>query len=422
MSGGSRHDPYAAFRHRDYCLFAAGALLANTSHAMQEAAVGWELYERTGSPMPLALTGLVQALPVFLLALPAGHAADRFERRRIAILMQLVMAVASLGIAFLSHTRGPINAFYLCLFVGGCARSFNFPAQASLLPQLVPLESFANAVTWRSSGFQLASVLGPVLAGWVIAWHKAATPVYFVNAALMITFAAFLVLIRKRQVVAASSEPLTLRSVLAGVRFVWNTKVILAAITLDMFAVLLGGATALLPIYAKDILHVGPAGYGWLRAMPGVGALVMALFIAHRPPQRAGVTLLWAVAGFGAATIVFGLTRWFWLSLWMLYVLGALDNISVVVRHTLVQVLTPDAMRGRVSAVNSAFITTSNELGAFESGAVAVLGGKMFSTALAGVVFSVVFGGVGTIVVVALAALAWPQLRRLGPLQQQTAP
>jgi len=415
MSSSARHDPYAAFRYRDYCLFAVGALLANTSHAMQEAAVGWELYERTGSPMPLALVGLVQALPVFVLALPAGHAADRFERRRIAIVMQIVMAVASLGIAFLSHTRGPVHAFYLCLFIGACARSFNFPAQASLLPQLVPLEVFANAVTWRSSGFQLASVMGPVLAGWVIAWHKAATPIYFVNAALMIGFALCLVALRTRQTVAASPEPLTLRSLLAGVRFVWGTKVILAAITLDMFAVLLGGATALLPIFAKDILHVGPAGYGWMRAMPGVGALVMAVFVAYGPPQRAGVTLLWAVAGFGAATIVFGLTRWFWLSLWMLYILGAFDQISVVVRHTLVQVLTPDAMRGRVSAVNSAFITTSNELGAFESGTVAALGGA---------VFSVVFGGIGTLVVVALAALAWPQLRRLGPLQapgQETA-
>jgi len=402
------HDPYAAFRYRDYCLFAAGALLANTSHAMQETAVGWELYERTGSAVPLAVVGLVQALPVFLLALPAGHAADRFERRRISILMQLIMAVASLGIAFLSWSDGPIRAFYLCLFIGACARSFNFPAQASLLPQLVPLEVFANAVTWRSSGFQLASVMGPVLAGWIIASHKAATPVYFLNAALMILFAVFLGLIRKRQVAGASSESLTLRSALAGVRFVWQTKVILAAITLDMFAVLFGGATALLPIYAKDILCVGPAGYGWLRAMPGIGALVMAVFIAHRPPQRAGVTLLWAVAGFGAATIVFGLSRSFGLSLWMLYLTGAFDQISVVVRHTLVQVLTPDAMRGRVSAVNSVFITTSNELGAFESGAVA---------ALAGSVFSVVFGGAGTIVVVLLAAWAWPQLRRLGPLQ-----
>lgn len=408
MNETVRHDPYAAFRHPDYCLFAGGALLANTSHAMMEVAVGWELYERTGSPVPLALVGLVQALPVFLLALPAGHAADRFERRRIAILMQLVMAATSVGLGFLSWANGPVNAFYLCLFLGACARSFNFPAQASLLPQLVPLESFANAVTWRSSGFQLASVLGPILAGWVIAWHKVATPVYFLNAVLMLAFAGCLVMIRKRQTIPIA-EPLTVNSALAGARFVWKTKVILAAITLDMFAVLLGGATALLPIYAKDILHVGPAGYGWLRAMPGIGALVMALFIAHRPPQRAGVTLLWSVAGFGAATILFGLSHWFWLSLWMLYMLGSFDQISVVVRHTLVQVLTPDAMRGRVSAVNSAFITTSNELGAFESGAVAALGGA---------VFSVVFGGVGTIVVVALAALAWPQLRRLGPLQQ----
>ncbi|MCX7886965.1 MAG: MFS transporter, partial [Verrucomicrobiae bacterium] len=382
MSDGVRHDPYAAFRHRDYCLFAGGALLANISHAMQEAAVGWELYERTGSPLPLAIVGLVQSLPVFLLALPAGQAADRFERRRIVLLMQLVMAVASLCLAFLSSVRGPVQAFYLCLFVGACARSFNFPAQLSLLPQLVPLEVFANAVTWRSSGFHLASVLGPVFAGWIIAWQKAAAPVYLTNAVLIFAFVVCLCLIRRRSDAGAAAEPLTLRSMLAGVRFVWNAKVILAAITLDMFAVLFGGATALLPIYARDILQVGPAGYGWMRAMPGIGALVMAFFIAHRPPRRAGRTLLWAVACFGAATIVFGLARWFWLSLWMLYLTGAFDQISVVVRHTLVQVLTPDAMRGRVSAVNSVFITTSNELGAFESGVVAALAGPIFSCLL----------------------------------------
>ena len=203
MNETTRHDPYAALRHRDYRLFAVGALLANISYAMQEAAVGWELYERTGSAMPLALTGLVQALPVFLLALPAGHAADRFERRRIVILMQLVMAASALGLAFLSHVNGPLNAFYLCLCLGACARSFSFPAQASLLPQLVPLEDFQSAVSWRSSGFQLASVLGPALAGRIIALSHAAMPVYFINAALTLIFAGCLVMIRKRQTAAA---------------------------------------------------------------------------------------------------------------------------------------------------------------------------------------------------------------------------
>ena len=404
-----RHDPYAALRFRDYRLFAVGALLSNISSAMMETAVGWELYERTGSAVPLALVGLVQALPVFALALPAGHVADRFERRRIAVAMQLVMSAMALCLAALSFVKGPVSGFYLCLFVAASARAFNFPAQSSLLPQLVPLEAFSNAVTWRSSGFQLASVIGPALAGALIAWRHEAVWVYALNVVLMLTFAVCLMAIRKRQA-ASVPEPLTLHSSLAGVRFVWKTKVILAAITLDMFAVLLGGATSLLPIYAKDILHVGPSGFGWLRAAPGIGALVMAIFIAHAPPpQRAGRTLLWAVAGFGAATIVFGFSRLYWLSLAMLALTGALDNISVVVRHTLVQVLTPDSMRGRVSAVNSLFIITSNELGAFESGAVAALGGA---------VFSVVFGGIGTIVVVTLAALAWPQLRRLGPLQQ----
>lgn len=360
------HDPYAALRYRDYRLFAGGAFLANVCHAMQDTAVGWELYERTGSAFPLAMVGLMQALPAFVLALPSGQVADRFERRRVAIAMQLVMALMALGLAYLSHTKGPVNGFYLFLLVGAVARTFNFPAQASLLPQLVPVEVFSNAVTWRSSGFQLASVLGPAVAGWMIGWCGMAMWVYVVNAVLILVFVLCLMLIQKRQTEVAL-EPLTWNSTLAGARFVWKTKVILGAITLDMFAVLFGGATALLPIYAKDILRVGPEGLGWLRAAPGVGALVMALLIAHRAPSRhAGQTMLWAVAGFGVATILFGVSKWYWFSLAMLFLIGALDMISVVVRHTLEQVLTPDLMRGRVSAVNSLFIITTNELGAFE--------------------------------------------------------
>jgi MFS family permease len=404
------HDPYAALRHRDYRLFAGGAVLANVGFAMQGVAVGWELYERTNSALPLGVVGLVQVAPVLAFALPAGHLADRLNRRRILIVTQLGLVLASLALAWCSWRGAPVNWYYACLFAGATARAFGGPAYAAMLPQLVPADALANAVTWRSSGFQFASVIGPALGGALIAATSSAMPVYLVDAALRVTFWGCVLALAHRPA-DRPAEPVTLRSLVAGFRFVWNTKVIFAAVSLDMFAVLFGGATALLPIYAKDILHVGPTGLGWLRAAPAVGALLMAITIAHRPaPQRAGAALLWAVAGFGVATIVFGVSRSFALSLAMLFLTGALDNISVVVRHTLVQVMTPDAMRGRVSAVNSIFITSSNELGAFESGLVA---------AWFGAIVSVVSGGVGTLVVVALTAWLSPSLRRLGGLHQK---
>jgi MFS family permease len=404
------HDPYAALRFRDYRLFTGGAVLANTGHTMLSVGVGWELYERTGDALPLGLVGLMQALPVLLFALPAGHLADQFDRRRIVLAMQFLAALGSLALAALSYVGASVNWFYVCLFLMATARAFSGPAYSAMLPQLVPVEAFANAVTWRSSGFQLASVVGPALGGLVLGLTRTAVPVYLADAVLTLLFLTGVLFVRGRQTVG-TGEPMTLQSLAAGARFVWNTKVIFAAVTLDMLAVLFGGATALLPIYAKDILHVGPTGLGWLRAAPAIGALLMALIIAHRrPPQRAGQALLWSVAGFGIATIVFGFSTSFPLSLAMLFLAGALDNISVVVRHTLVQVMTPDAMRGRVSAVNGIFITTSNELGAFESGGVA----KLF-----GPIFSVVSGGVGTLVVVGLTAMLAPALRKLGALQQK---
>jgi MFS family permease len=262
-------------------------------------------------------------------------------------------------------------------------------------------------VTWSSTGWQLASVAGPALGGAVIAWRHRAGEVFVVDALLMLVFIGCLWRVVGRPQARPRESP-SLQSLLAGIAFVRRTKVILGAITLDLFAVLFGGATTLLPVFAKDILHVGPAGFGWLRAAPSAGAVVMAFALTHRRPMReAGHALLWAVAGFGAATIVFGLSRSFPLSLAMLALAGALDMISVVIRATLVQVRTPDEMRGRVSAVNGVFIDTSNELGGFESGATA---------ALFGPIVSVVGGGVITMLVVAAIAYIWPELRRMGPL------
>jgi MFS family permease len=388
---------------------------------MLQIALGWELYERTHSALALGLVGLVTAIPVVLLALPAGHLADRMDRKKIVVGAQIVFITMSLSLSVLSYVKGPIFLIYGTLLVGGIAQAYNNPARSALLPRLVPAEVFANAVTWSSSGFQTAAVVGPAIGGLVIALQHRATGAYLLDAILTTLYLVMLLGIRSDAVKVDTTtsitalkprEPMTFKSLIAGMRFVMDTKVILAALTLDLFAVLFGGATALLPIFAKDILHVGPEGLGWLRAAPSVGALIVMMTIAHRPPmQKTGWTLILAVTGFGIATIVFGLSRSFGLSMAMLFILGGLDGISMIIRGTLVQLWTPDEMRGRVSAVNSVFIDMSNELGGFESGALA---------AVVGPIAAVVGGGIGTIVVVAGVAYAWPELRRLRSLTPPT--
>jgi MFS family permease len=384
---------------------------------MLQIALGWELYERTHSALALGLVGLVTAIPVVLLALPAGHLADRMDRKKIVVGAQIVFITMSLSLSVLSYIAGPIYLIFAVLLIRGIAQAYNNPARSALLPRLVPAEVFANAVTWSSSGFQTAAVVGPAIGGLVIALQHRATGAYLLDAILTTLYLVMLLGIRSDAVKVDTTtsitalkprEPMTFKSLIAGMRFVMDTKVILAALTLDLFAVLFGGATALLPIFAKDILHVGPEGLGWLRAAPSVGALIVMMTIAHRPPmQKTGWTLILAVTGFGIATIVFGLSRSFGLSMAMLFILGGLDGISMIIRGTLVQLWTPDEMRGRVSAVNSVFIDMSNELGGFESGALA---------AVVGPIAAVVGGGIGTIVVVAGVAYAWPELRRLGSL------
>lgn len=402
------HDPYAALRFRDYRLYMVGNVLSILGVLAQEAAIGWELYDRTHSAMALGLVGLVQVAPIFLLTFVAGHVADRFDRRRVLMLTQGLMALASLALAWLSFVNGPVSWIYVVLFFIGVNRAFLSPASAALLPQIVPEEHFENAVTWQSTGFQVASVAGPALGGIIIGVRHSATDVYLVAVGTAIVFLGCVALLKGRRA-PHKAEPMTWANLVAGFHFVVRTKIILATITMDMFAVLLGGATTLLPIFAK-ILDVGPEGYGWLRAAPSAGAFLMAVGLAHLPPMRkAGKTLLWAVAGFGVATIVFGISKSFVLSMAMLFLLGGLDAISVVVRSTLVQVRTPDELRGRVSAVNSLFIGTSNELGGFESGALA---------SFVGPVASVVIGGIGTILVVLGIAWKWPEVRRLGRLRE----
>ncbi|GAC1644874.1 MAG: MFS transporter [Ktedonobacteraceae bacterium] len=405
------HDPYRALRFRNFRLLLIGTFIASIGTQMVNVAIGWELYERTGSALVLGGVGLVEVIPVLILALPAGHVADRFKRKYIVIISQLLLALASLGLMALSYTHGSLLLIYGCLLLMGGAVAFNNPATTTLLPQTVPEKAFENAATWESSAWQLASVLGPASGGFVIALFHSATLVYGLNAGAALISVALMLLLRGGQREVPASQSTTLSSLLEGMKFLRQDQVILAAITLDMFAVLLGGATTLLPIYAKDILHVGPTGLGWLRAAPSIGAVCISICIAHAPPfKKAGRTLLWAVAGFGIATIIFGVSRLFWLSLLMLFMLGGLDNISVVIRSTLLLMRTPDAMRGRIAAVNTLFIGASNELGGFESGLAAQLFGPIISVA---------GGGLGTILVVLFVALLWPQMRHLASLNQK---
>ncbi|MDQ6695145.1 MAG: MFS transporter [Chloroflexota bacterium] len=409
QSGQPRHDPFAALRFGDFRLLVVGSFIAVIAEQMLGVAVGWDLYLRTNSPLALGLVGLVEIVPVILLALPAGHIADRWNRKWIVVAAVGVVAACTLGLGGLSAAAGPLLGIYGLLFGIGLARAFQSPAFSSLTAQVVPPESFGSAATWSSGAWQTASIIGPAAGGLLLATSLGPVSVYVGAGFGLLLSAALLALMHP--IVAervAEPEPLSISSLLAGARFIRSTPEILAAITLDMFAVLLGGATALLPVFARDILQVGAVGLGWLRAAPAIGALTAALVMTLLPPfRRAGSTLLLVVAGFGVATIIFGLSLSFWLSLAMLAILGALDNISVVIRSTLLLTRTPDAVRGRVNAVHYVFIGISNELGAFESGVAA---------AFLSAVGAVVAGGVGTILVVAVVAARWPQLRRLGRL------
>jgi MFS family permease len=437
------HDPYAAFRFADFSLFTAGNLLSITGRLMLAVAVEWEIYARTHSATALGLVGLVIAVPVVALSLPAGHLADRFSRKHIILISQVFSGVTSVGLALVSwkHLAIPLIAplragnhvltaiatiferhhprfhfddasiplIYLLLFIGATARTFSWAARSSFFPTLVPRDAFANAVTWNNSIFQIGSVAGPALSGLLVA-YVGFPFVYLLDALCASVFFLVVLPIRRSTQRRDRSEVSTWKSLMAGLRFVFRKNVILATITLDLFAVLLGGATALMPIFADQILHVGPVGLGWMRAMPAIGAFATALIVAHLPPMKqAGRTLLWCVSGFGIATILFGLSKVFWLSLGVLFLVGAFDSVSVIIRGSIVQLVTPDEMRGRVSSVNNIFIGTSNEFGALESG---------LTAALFGPVVSVVAGGIGTILVVLGVAWRWPETRKIGALDR----
>jgi MFS family permease len=414
----AERDHYAVLRNRDFVLYLIGRFVASLGQQMVTVAVGWELYQLTGQPLALGLVGLTQMVPMILFTLPAGHLADNYNRKRIIVAMTFVVACASVGLALIPPRREDVIWIYCLLFVTATARTFLWPASSAFLPHLVSREQFSKAVTWNSGSFQLSSVAGPAAGGGLIALTGQAASVYALNAAAALVCLILMCFVQRDHIVAVK-ERLTPASLIAGFKFVFASPIILGTITLDMFAVLLGGATALLPVYAsRDMLDAGPTGLGLLQAALPIGSFFCAVWLAHRPPlQKAGRALLRSVIVFGLATIGFGFSRWFWISFLMLGIAGAVDNISVVVRHTLVQLLTPDEKRGRVSAVNSLFIGTSNELGGFESGFVAYLFGNRIGNSVAtGAQISVVSGGVGTILVVLAVALIWPQIRKYGRL------
>lgn len=398
----------AAFTHPAFVLFQIARFLIVVAVEMQAVAVGWQVYEITKRPLDLGYVGLAQFLPGILLFPVSGHASDRFERRHVLSACYAGFAVCfALLLTLAQRSVHSVTSIYVVLILLGVVRSFNGTASRSILPQLVPDEHFPNAVAWNATTFQAATILGPSFGGILYALFRGPSVVY--AAATLTAIGALISTFRiKPEVKARPREPMTLKTAFAGLRYIWREKLILGAISLDLFAVLLGGAVALLPVYAREILHTGPWGLGLLRTAPGVGAAVMAVALAHRPLRgRSGLTLLWSVAGFGVFTIIFGISHSLVLSLVALFLLGASDMISVIIRATLVQLGTPDAMRGRVTAVDMIFIGASNEFGQFESGLTA----QWFGT-----VPAVVLGGIGTLVVIAIWAWRFPELRNAGEL------
>ncbi len=403
----------AAFQFPGFRLYEIARFCIVFCTEMQSVAVGWQVYEITKRPLDLGLTGLVQFLPGMLLFLVAGHAADRFDRRKLLTtcyagyaLSSVLLLMVTLRFELLHRTETVIPIFAI-LFLVGVVRCFSMPASRALLPQLVPEEQFQSAVAWNSGVFQCATILGPALGGLLYAFSRGPALVY--GMALIAGSVAVLTTMRiQTRSRPRPREPFTLKTVSAGFRYIWTHKLVFGSISLDLFAVLLGGAVALLPVYAKEILRTGPWGLGLLRTAPGVGAGVMALLMAFKPIRsRAGATMLWCVGGFGLFTIVFGVSRSLALSLISLIFVGAADMVSVVVRGVLIQIETPDEMRGRVNAVDMIFIGASNELGEFESG---------LAAQWLGAVPAVVLGGVGTILVTVLWAWMFPELRNADKL------
>lgn len=400
-----------AFTYPNFVSYTVARFLIVLALEMQSVAVGWQVYDITKRAIDLGYVGLAQFLPGFFLFLFAGHAADVLNRRKLLMWVYGGYALCS-ALLLVIHTESPrsVHWIYVVLVLLGIARAFSFPVSRAILPHLVPAEHFSNAVAWNASTFQIATIAGPALGGIAYALFHGPEAVYITAVAVSILSVVMTFRIHPIEASAETTErePFSLRTVLAGFHFIWKKRLILGSISLDMFAVLLGGAVALLPIYARTILHTGPWGLGLLRSAPGVGAALMAIVVAYVPiRRRAGLTMLLSVAGFGIFTIVFGVSGNLIVSLIALLLLGASDMVSVIIRATLVQVATPDEMRGRVNAVDMLFIGVSNELGEFESG---------LTAQWLGTVPAVVLGGIGTLVIIATWAWLFPELRNADQL------
>lgn len=394
---------FAAFRHSAFARYWAARFLTTFATQVVSVAVGWQIYDLTRDPFDLGLVGIIQFAPSLLLVLVTGSVADLFGRRLVMALATFLEALCALAILLLT-LRGltGVAEVFAILFVFGIARAFFAPASASLVANLVPVEHFANAVAWNSSAWQTATIVGPVAGG--LLYGLSAGAAYSVATVFML-LAGGLILSIPKPVQHAETEETSLSTIFAGFRYIWSEKIVLGAISLDLFAVLLSGAVALLPVYARDILELGPWGLGLLRAAPGIGAIMVAVWLTSHPfRDHAGLVMLFFVAMFGVFTIVFGVSTMPWLSIFALAMLGATDMVSVYVRETLIQLWTPDRVRGRVNAVNMVFVGASNELGEFRAGTMA---------ALIGTVPAVVFGGVGAIAVAGIWGILFPALRKV---------
>lgn len=403
-------DSRAAFRYPDFRRYVLVRLLTTLAAEMQSVAVGWQIYSITHRPLDLGLAGLAQFLPAVCLFLLTGHVSDRVPRRRILLICCLAFSLCSACLlVFAWQHISTVYPIYAVLLLNGMVRAFNGPAAQSFLPLILPRPVFPNGVTWNSSAFQVSTIAGPMIGGLI--YGVTGTPQYVYATAMIACLAGGLTLSRIRPAYADQRKAQDIaQNVLGGLRYILRNKLVLGAMSLDLFAVLLGGAVALLPVYAREILKVGAPGLGLMRSAPGIGALVTSVLVAHRPlRRRAGMAMLSCVFAFGLVTVVFGVSKNPLLSLAMLFLLGSADTVSVIVRSTMIQLSTPDEMRGRVSAVNMVFIGASNEVGQFESGLTA----QWFGT-----VAAVVLGGVGTMVVVGLWTWLFKSLRTLDRLEE----
>lgn len=400
-------DPYAALRSGDFRLFLTAKFMLTVALQMQAVVAGWIIYQQTKDPFSLGLIGLTEAIPALSLALPGGLLADRYNRRMLVILSCFVMLLASVAFVlymlgdFTSEGLWPVYAIIFCI---GLARGIFTPAQSALWGQVIHPENYVNGSVWNSSLWQIGAVAGPAAGGLCFAWLGSAMTLSIVCVLVLIALVSYMLMSAIPTSHHDKNESIT-ESLKNGIQFFFQNRTLLSAVSLDLFAVLFGGAVALLPAFADDVLKCGPEGLGYLRSAPAIGAVIMATWLAFRPPAKgAGQMMLWCVGGFGICMIAFALSGTFWISMMVLIFSGMLDNVSVVIRSTILQTLTPNEMRGRVAAVNSIFVGSSNEIGAFESG---------LAARILGLIPSVVFGGCMTLLAVGITAKTSPTLRKL---------